>query len=54
MLLTFTKLFYKDERLIIRPLDCRRRPRLKFTERLTTGHHCRFDWLCKDEDNQNF
>ncbi len=40
-----TKLYYRGARLIRRPVYIRGRKGLKYGERFTTGHGCRFDLL---------
>lgn len=41
--LLLTKLFYKDARLIRRPIYIRGKSSLEYGSGLTTGHSCRFD-----------
>lgn len=47
--LLFTKIFFKNARLIRRPFYCRGKKNLKFGEGFTTGRFCRFDLLSANQ-----
>lgn len=51
--LVYTKIFYRNARLIRRPFYCRGKSHLQYGEGFTTGYHCRFDLLESDSRKTN-